>query len=98
MKITICTFGSRGDTQPYVALALGLQQAGHAVSLVAAPNSAEWIRSYGINVHPLRFSLQEFMQKAEQRDALRSRNPVRLLKDFRSGFQAYLAAVMDDCW
>lgn len=34
MRITICTFGSRGDTQPYAAL--GLQQAGHQVALVAS--------------------------------------------------------------
>ena len=62
MRITICTFGSRGDTQPYVALALGLQQAGHQVTLVASASHgvAEWIRSYGIEVYPLRFSLQAF--------------------------------------
>jgi UDP:flavonoid glycosyltransferase YjiC (YdhE family) len=98
MKITICTFGSRGDTQPYVALAMGLQQAGHHATLVASRDLAEWIRSYGINVHPLRFSLQEFMQKPEQRDALKGRNVVRILRGFRSGFETYLAGVMDDCW
>jgi UDP:flavonoid glycosyltransferase YjiC (YdhE family) len=98
MKITICTFGSRGDTQPYLALALGLQQAGHQVTLVASHNLAEWIRSYGIKVHPLRFSLQEFMQQPEQQDALKGRNVVRIFRDFRSGFETYLAGVMDDCW
>ena len=98
MRITICTFGSRGDTQPYVALAMGLQQAGHHATLVASHDLAEWIRSYGIDVHPLRFSLQEFMQKPEQRDALKGRNVVRILRGFRSGFETYLAGVMDDCW
>ena len=100
MKITICTFGSRGDTQPYVALAVGLQQAGHNVTLAASASHhvAEWIRSYGITLHPLRFGLQEFMQKPEQRYALKSRNLVRILRDFRSGFETYLAGVMDDCW
>ena len=29
MKILIFTLGSRGDVQPYLALAVGLQQAGH---------------------------------------------------------------------
>ncbi len=33
MKITILTFGSRGDVQPFLALAVGLQKAGHAVTL-----------------------------------------------------------------
>lgn len=49
MKMTICTFDTRGDTQPFVALALGLQQAGHRVTLVAARDSAEWIQSYVAN-------------------------------------------------
>ncbi len=98
MKITICTFGSRGDTQPYVALALGLQQAGHHVTLVASPDLAAWIRSYGIAVYPLRFSLREFVQQPGQQDALKGRNLVRIMRDFRSGFEAYLAGVLDDCW
>lgn len=98
MKITICTFGSRGDTQPYVALALGLQQAGHSVTLVAPQDMAAWIRSYGIHVVPLRFSLREFVQKPGQHNALKGRNLLRVLRDFRSGFETYLAGVMDDCW
>ena len=29
MRITILTVGTRGDVQPYIALGLGLQAAGH---------------------------------------------------------------------
>jgi sterol 3beta-glucosyltransferase len=32
MRITMLTTGSRGDVQPYIALAAGLQRAGHQVS------------------------------------------------------------------
>ena len=35
MKIVISTLGSRGDVQPYLALAVGLQNDGHRVSLSA---------------------------------------------------------------
>ncbi|MBN1287840.1 MAG: glycosyltransferase family 1 protein [Anaerolineae bacterium] len=98
MKITICTFGSRGDTQPYVALALGLQQAGHHVTLVASRDHIEWVRSYGVNVHPIGFSMQEFVRKPEHRAGLRGRNVVRILREFRSGMETYLAKVMDNCW
>lgn len=66
MKITIVTLGSRGDVQPYVALAAGLQQAGHAVTLVAPATFAEWIRSYGIAVAPVRFNPQAVMQALGQ--------------------------------
>jgi sterol 3beta-glucosyltransferase len=34
MRITIVAFGSRGDTQPYVALGKGLQRAGHTIRIV----------------------------------------------------------------
>mgnify|MGYP001145233062 CR=1 FL=1 len=37
MKLTIATAGSRGDAQPYVALALGLRAAGHEVKIAGDP-------------------------------------------------------------
>jgi sterol 3beta-glucosyltransferase len=51
MKIAMLTYGSRGDVQPYLALALGLQKAGHSILLAAphrfadsVPNSASLSR------------------------------------------------------
>ena len=37
MKISILAYGSRGDVQPFLALAIGLRKAGHSV-LLAAPH------------------------------------------------------------
>ena len=34
MKITLNTFGTRGDIQPTIALGLGLQRAGHDLRIV----------------------------------------------------------------
>lgn len=85
MKITICTFGSRGDIQPYLALAVGLQQAGHEVTLAAAQNFTEWIRSYGINAYPVRIDAQAGMQEPKFKAAMQSRNLLRQLQGFRHG-------------
>ena len=63
MKILISTLGSRGDTQPYLALAVGLQAAGHQVTLVAPPSFVDWIQSYGVTAHPVRFDPQAVMQQ-----------------------------------
>ena len=41
MKIAITTIGTRGDIQPYIALALGLKEAGYDVLLVSAKNEEE---------------------------------------------------------
>ena len=35
MHISIITIGSRGDVQPYIALSIGLQKAGHQVQIIA---------------------------------------------------------------
>ena len=38
MKIAITTVGTRGDLQPYIALGLGLKDAGHEVLIVSSKN------------------------------------------------------------
>lgn len=44
----ILTIGSRGDVQPYIALALGLRDAGHMVTIVTHGEYKEWIEKWGI--------------------------------------------------
>lgn len=53
MKIAILTYGSRGDVQPYLALALGLQKAGHSVCLAAPHRFADLAAQYCIPFAPL---------------------------------------------
>lgn len=53
MRITILTAGSRGDTQPYVALGVGLKQAGHAVRLAASEGFEELVTSNGLEYAPM---------------------------------------------
>ena len=52
-KITILTFGSRGDVQPYVALAIGLQKVGYEISVATNPSFEELVRRFGIGFHPV---------------------------------------------
>jgi UDP:flavonoid glycosyltransferase YjiC (YdhE family) len=98
MKIAIPIFGSRGDIQPYLALATGLQQAGHSVTLAASHDFAEWIRSYGVDVRLMRFSSQEVMQRPEIQAALKGRNVVHALQAVRHVLDTLLTEVLDDCW
>jgi sterol 3beta-glucosyltransferase len=53
MRITILALGSPEDVQPVVALALGLERAGHMVRIGAPPHSAELIISRGLRYSPL---------------------------------------------
>jgi sterol 3beta-glucosyltransferase len=53
MKITILTYGSRGDVQPFIALARGLQKNGHQVKLAAPHRFANFVAQYNIPFAPL---------------------------------------------
>lgn len=52
MDITVLTFGSRGDVQPYVALAQGLKSAGHHVRVTADLSFKDFIKDQGLEYFP----------------------------------------------
>ena len=53
MKITILTYGSRGDVQPFIPLSLGLMANGHAVKLAAPFRFKKLVEGHSINFVPL---------------------------------------------
>lgn len=98
MNILIFTLGSRGDVQPYLALAVGLQQAGHRVTLATSREFTPLIEAHGVGVYPLRFSLQAFMQQPENQAVLRGRNIFRQLRLLRVDIHAGMLQVLADFW
>lgn len=51
LKIALYPFGSRGDVQPFIPLALALQERGHAVRIFATGvATAAWLQSAGLSV------------------------------------------------
>ena len=79
MRITVLTMGSRGDVQPYIALAQGLLAAGHAVRLTTAANFRSLADSLGIPFAPVSTNVVELMQNEMGLDAMESRNPIGFL-------------------
>jgi sterol 3beta-glucosyltransferase len=53
MNITILTYGSRGDVQPFLPLSLGLMARGHSVKLAAPSRFKNLVEGYGIQFIPL---------------------------------------------
>jgi sterol 3beta-glucosyltransferase len=53
MRITLLTYGSRGDVQPFLALAVGLQKAGHTVTLAGPHRFADFVSRYNVPFAPL---------------------------------------------
>lgn len=53
MNILILTYGTRGDVQPYLALGLGLQRAGHNVTLATSERFEDFVADHGLRFAPL---------------------------------------------
>lgn len=53
MKIVIPTIGSRGDVQPFIALAQGLIRAGHTVTLASHPLMKTLVEAHGVPFAPI---------------------------------------------
>jgi sterol 3beta-glucosyltransferase len=94
MNITILTLGSRGDVQPYVALGLGLQRAGHAVRLVTDAGFGTFVTDYGLDFAPLETGVIQLIQSSEGKAALAGKGLISLMKRMRP----VLRQMMDDAW
>jgi len=62
MRVTCLTIGSRGDVQPYIALAKGLMADGHKVKIATHSEFESWIRSHGIEFAPVSGDPGELMR------------------------------------
>ncbi|MEW6400979.1 MAG: glycosyltransferase [Chloroflexota bacterium] len=88
MKIAILTYGSRGDVQPFVALALGLQKNGHEVKLAAPHRFADFVGSYNVPFVPLAGDPEEISKRFNDAGG----NPIRLVR----GIQEYVYSIAVD--
>ena len=62
MRITILSLGSRGDVQPFIALAVGLQKTDRYKVRFAAPDNFEPLaREYSLNFSPLGVDTQKIL-------------------------------------
>src|SRR5258708_12930672 len=70
MRIILITIGARGDTEPFVALAVRLMRDGHSVTLAARPDFAGLAAGYGVDFAPLGRPYQPFITRAAEASAL----------------------------
>lgn len=82
MNIGIYTYGTRGDVQPYIALALGLMDRGHQVTLSAPSDFKDLVEGFGVPFRGLYGNAEEMMNSAEGQRVLQTENTIRLMKYF----------------
>jgi UDP:flavonoid glycosyltransferase YjiC (YdhE family) len=72
MRVAILTFGTRGDVQPFLALALGLQRAGHDVFLGAPRNFAKLAAEYDVPFRPMSLDTRKLLERPDVKRAIES--------------------------
>jgi sterol 3beta-glucosyltransferase len=79
-QITILTVGSRGDVQPYCALALGLKQAGFQVRIATNRNFAAFVTDLEIDFAPIAGNYKDLLNSPKGQNLLAGRSN-RLVSD-----------------
>jgi len=102
MLITLLAGGSRGDTQPYIALGTALQQLGHRARIATHEAHKPLVEPFGLEYAPLHGDLSRVMSSQTARSAMQADNPLKVLRSFRqlrdlaAGLQSdYYAACQD---
>ncbi|MFI8238597.1 glycosyltransferase [Streptomyces sp. NPDC085866] len=104
MKALVYCHGSRGDVEPYLALSVALQQAGHSVVLAAPRLFSPSAEKYGVPFAALNDDLVQLMTRPEFRDVLQRSDALteadRELKKkiFVESFPRMYPAVLRDMW
>ncbi len=80
MNIGIFTYGTRGDLQPYIALALSLIDNGHQVTISATEDFKPFVEGFKIPFQPLFGNAETMMNSPEGQAILKSENPIKLMK------------------
>lgn len=99
MNITIIAVGSLGDVQPYLALGLGLQAAGHKVRFAACANFETFVRSRGLEFFSIRCDPREWLDSNEGREWLKSgSNPIQFIRGLVRLMKPSMERSLEDSW
>ncbi len=83
MMITILCSGSRGDIQPYIALAQALKKLGKEVRIASGGSFESFVTGHGVGFYPLSADYQSAdIDPKLLKDAQTSDNPIKMLLTF----------------
>ena len=74
MNISLIALGSQGDVQPYIALGVGLKQAGHHVRVVTHENYGAAVQTQQLEFSAVQGNVQEFIDSPKMRELLERGN------------------------
>ncbi|KAH3674740.1 hypothetical protein WICPIJ_009472 [Wickerhamomyces pijperi] len=93
-KFTCLTIGSRGDVQPYIALAKGLMAEGHSVRIATHSEFKDWVEEHGIEFKEIAGSPTELMSLMVTHGSMN----IGLIKEATSKFRGWLTELLATAW
>ena len=96
-RITILTFGTRGDVQPFVALARGLRERGHTVRIAAPENFQTFIEGHGFDFHAISGDVEELISAPAIEQAIKGGTIRNLPKLVRMG-RGMMEGIYERSW
>ncbi|TFK57644.1 UDP-Glycosyltransferase/glycogen phosphorylase [Heliocybe sulcata] len=94
LHFTFLTIGSRGDVQPYIALAKGLMADGHRVRIATHGEFREWIEAQGIQFSCVGGDPAELMRICVENGTF----TVAFLKEGLTKFRGWLDDLLKTSW
>ena len=93
-RITCLTIGSRGDVQPYIALAIGLKAEGHKPRIATHREFEPWIRKHGIDFAPVEGDPAELMRVCVENGLF----TYSFLKEASAKFRGWIDELLSSAW
>ena len=82
--ITILAAGSRGDTQPYLALGSSLIRLGYKVRIATFAAYADLVRAAGLEHFPLAGDIEQVANSEVGAKAMQADNPLKIIRNFKT--------------
>lgn len=98
MRIAVHTLGTRGDVEPYIALARGLLSAGHEPLLVAPAQFSADAAGHGIAFFPLPAGFLDLLDRPEGRDIADGRNRIGAMVHLLKAIRPLMLDLFDAEW
>jgi sterol 3beta-glucosyltransferase len=92
LRVLISTYGTRGDVQPFVALAKALKSRGHAVAVCTPTGFRNMVERHGVEYAHMSNAVLELTEAVLRAPTVREQR--RLFK----GFGAIIRATLEDEW
>lgn len=96
MHITILTLGSRGDVQPFIALGMGLNKAGHKIKIASQANFESEIRDRDLEFALISGNPKEALESTQGQAMLRTKNPLDFVRRMGDLLEPVMETVLLD--